>query len=709
MASGICRLVAVVLCLSVILTGVASGTVVDAAVSSRESATLAESSRVSSPSPFSAWRAAIRSPAGLWQTNNTTALPQHKRPSQVDADGDTDALKRWLRSRMAGQLQQSSMRLSRGEYDLAKQAVGPDYREHLGQYVEVAADTDESADDEVGKTFERTRDQQREFVNQTERFNRVYADLQAARAAGDEQRARRLARRLNRIGTDAQQTSANLTDNYAQLETQTGANLSTATTQVTAVTENITETRQQTLDDLFVETRLRIEADQATGSFADPITLSGSLTVVDNASLPDRARIQIGTATQTVELTPHGSFTVEYRPVTAPVGFQTLTVRYRPANESVYLPATDTVTATIENVSPTVAIAAAPATVRYGESVGVTGRISVGEEPVPRVPVRIQLADDSLARTRTDTSGRYAANRTLPATVPPGDRSLTVAAGNRSQAVDRATRTQRIEVVESPVSLSLTATEQPETVQVSGTLTTTRGVPVRNQPVAIRIDGSDAETVLTESDGTYQTTVALPARRGHTVTIQAVFDGTGTNLGDARTTANVTVGSATAAESSGLLFGIDRWTIGVGIGGLLVLVVLVVFFRQRSSADDAASSTTGSDRVAADPSPTDTTTREGLTLDERIEAVVTSASSPDEMAIGAFLELRSALDESTDVPAGATHWEFYDALVDRDQSLAEPMAEIVSGYERAVYAPGSISTVQAQRVVESAVTVATQR
>lgn len=657
-------------------------------------------------------------------TNNSTV--QHENPETVDEEGDLDAVTGWLAGRMAQRLQGSTLALSEGEYDRARQLLGDGYDDQLARFVDVAGDTDGTDDDDAGEALQAAQTDQREYTSKLRQYRRTLERYREARQAGDTAEARRIARELDRSATSIVATGRSLRDHYTTIENRTGTNLSRERRTIERLTDGVSDQQADIRDDLFVETTLQVRPRDRDISFRSPLVLEGRLRAANGTTLADRQiALQVGNRTLDTRTDEHGTFVVGYRPIDLPTGEQSIAIRYRPQNASVYLGDRTNVTVRVESVAPALSLDPTPATARYGDALTLSGSVRVDTVVVPRVPVAISLDGRRLGTAHTGPNGTFALQTSLPADVTPGDVRGQARVAFEDRAIARTAANASIRVRPTATRLSLDARPDDGQVAVTGRLVTDAGRPVSSQSVTLLVNGSVRESVATDGTGRFDGTVTVPDRLAPAgnetapVRVTAVFQGDGTSLNDSREQALVTLtppangaasagGTGTVASIPGGAFVLQRLPSGdwLALGSALVVVIVglagsVLLRRRRDTteresdpeADPVSHSAAGEDESPPDDSGDDP----GAAAIERLEA-----GDPDAAVELAYLDLRGTLETTLGLSGVRTHWEFLDACAAtglEGERLAA-LETITETYEQAVFAPASVDPDRAQRAVD---------
>jgi hypothetical protein len=632
-------------------------------------------------------------PGPHFQQNNTTV--RHENPDEAGSEDRLEELQGALAARLADRLRGSTLQLSRDQYDRARSVFGDDYDESLERFVDVAG---ERGDDAAADSVRETTRTQRSYVETVSEYDRTYDRYQAAKERGDEDEARRLARRLDRLATDAQGNATSLDRLYETLSNRTGENFTATRTQVDAIQANVTDRQAEIRAAEFTQTDIELVRTDDEGSFLDPVEVVGVLREQDGPPLADRrVRLTLGPREYAVRTSETGRFRLSYRPTTAPVSTESLTVRYRPAETSVYLGSNATFDVSIDATRADVTLQSAPERVGFGQRAALRGQVTAGGTPVAGVPLTVALGDAGLATVTTDEDGRFVVDARLGATPTPGTHQIHVDSQRAGAAVTVEAAVGEVRVVEREPTLTARATETDAGVRVSGRLRGPNGTAVGGQSVRLVVGGTVVQTVQTDSEGRYATALdehTVSARNVSRVTVR--FTGTGTNLAAAEATAS-SVGSTADPSQSSLLTPV---TGAAALASLLVTVAAVVTLRRRR--DDPP----GPDAPSIDSSEPDVTdTPSRPTLDPARAAL--EDGDPNGAVTAAYATTRSLVARSFDVDERATPGQFVRAARRVELSRLEDLRHLTDAYERARYSRGGVSLEEAESALDAAEQVVT--
>ncbi|WP_411964430.1 DUF4129 domain-containing protein [Haloferax sp. YSMS24] len=641
------------------------------------------------------------------ETNNTTDT-LHENPDEVDDEDELDRLLSYLSGRMNTQIGTSTLRLSQGEYGAAKAALGNDYSDSLGKYVDVEGETDADGGSDQYESVQKT---QREYVETVQEFRETRQEYREAKQAGDDTRARELARELTQLADEGDEQSNRLASAFGTISNRTGSDLSQSSTRIESVQANISEQRDEIAAAEFVDTTLTVRSATQNISFTDPLVLSGTLETENGTPVgPSTVSFEIGEQTIQTATEPNGSFTVSYRPTRIPANTSRLTVQYRPRNDSLYRTTSQTLPVSVTQVDATTQVSVpTDSAFGYADTVSVDGVVRVDGTPVENTSLLASLDGADLATARTNESGRVAFEGSVPASTSVGDVTLRVAPEHTDQAVRVTPASETVQITSEQTVVDATARVDDETIVVEGTLSTDEGDSVATQPLTVRVGGTTVETT-TGVSGAYRTTVERPNEANTTnTTVTVAFDGQGTNLESSSTTASIQQSGADGSNENtspdGLPFAtMDLLWVIAGTG--LVGFVTAVLLRRRNTETvgderDAEQSTTSDDEAAVEQASSPVSM---AALSSATDAL--SAGAPNDAVTIAYTAARTAVGATVDVEDSATHWEFYHHCADAGGVDAAALERLTVGYEKAAYSGRSVDAAEAETLVDIAAELA---
>ncbi|SEP93431.1 DUF4129 domain-containing protein [Natrinema salaciae] len=611
----------------------------------------------------------------------------HRNPDEYAEDGDLESLEGWLSDRMTTRLEEGAIRLREGEYEAAGGYVGEDYRERLGQYVNITEMTDGDSYDE---RFDVTGEQQARLSDAVREYRETKAEYEAAREAGDDRRARELARDLETLADEIDSLGGSVRGNYDDLEAGTDANLTEADAAIENVTEEIRTEQAAVREQEFEETELSLEPEREEISFLEPLAATGELRTANGSPIAnEEITLEIGNRTERFTTNSTGEFTLEYRPIDEPLDAEKLSFRYVPDPQSTYLGDETNVSVSIEQVEPTVELSETPSEVSYGETHAVTGELHADGVPVDGVPLTVSLDGERIGNA-TVRDGAFETAVAVPASVDDGDRELRVRLPFEDRALAATANTTGVRVLETETELSIEGDSAGEReITVNGTLSAAGSDGVEGEDVQLRIDGAAASTVTTGSNGTFADTVAVPdSVDANDVTVTAVYEARDTNLESATAETAVTIDEADSQLSTVIRLG----------GGFLVVIAagLGIWWYRRSDGMDAPVGS-ANDRGSAD---------DGAIA--AVEPLLERASEhlengqPSDAARTGYAAVRRVLASRIDGQEALTHWEFYRAYREEGDADADSLHTLTTAYERAAFDRDRISPADAASALETA-------
>ena len=625
--------------------------------------------------------------------NNSTV--QHRNPAEIREFGDSTRLRQWISNDLENRLSRSAIQLREGEYRRARAIVGDRYSDRLGQYVDILGETSTDTDDESVERYRESRRSQRNLTQSVQRYERAYDEYQRALANGNESKVRQTARRLGAIETRVQRLNRSAQRDYRQLENQTGSSLTETRRAVANVSRNISARQTRLESELFVEVDLQLEPADRRISYTDPLIAHGRLVTAEGKPVGNREiTLVVRGRRQQVATNISGYFDLRYRPRTTSVDRSAVTVTYRPNATSEYQSASTAVEVRIEQVTADLSVTVEPETAAYGENVTIGARLTVDGEPVSGVPINATVGDYRVSENPISRDGNGTRRVVVPATVTPGQRSVTVTAGNGSTAVRAANATASlvVPVTETNVSLGRTTTSSTE-LRVGGRLVTVRGAAIGGQPVVVSVGDVVERPVQTSPNGAFNLSVSReqldPAPNG-TVLVSAQYGGDGRNLNRSVATLRVQVGPGTGSSGTGLArFLTDEWYVALGVATLSLLLGTLLIARRRfgdtwDEATDASVAARAGEVGTSDdgvdeqrdvaPDGLDLTPGESF-LDRGNETAAVRYT---------YQHLREHVSDSVNVDRTDTHWEFFDACRNDgiNGSQLETLRALVEAFEQ---------------------------
>lgn len=629
----------------------------------------------------------------------TATVPRHRDPDRVQQRGDSAAVERWLRERLARRLGNSMVRVKRGQYEKARGIVGDRFSKQLGQYVEVQQSTPGNAN-HTGQ-FRRGKKSQRRFIDSVQDYRRTYKQYRKARRNGNTKRARQRARRLDQLAERTNQSGASLKSTYRNVSETTGADLNRSSRQVTTISRNISTTQSGVESAVFERTELNVTASSNHVSFLDPMNLTGVLTTVNGSRVSNRnVTLDVGNRTIETRTDDDGRFTASYRPTTLPLNTKRLTVQYRPLNESAYLGSTDSVAANVTQVDSTLGLTRTPNETRFGNPVAVTGTVGAKGVSAGDVPVAVSIGDERIGTTMTGPNGTFTVRTRIPSSIRAGNRTLRATVPLSKKALSGANATRKLRVDRTNTSLSMDAVRNGSRVEAHGRLRARNDTAVTGGTVVIRVNGNRVTSVETGPNGSYNATFELPSSvgPGRSANVVAAYEPPPSNLENAQAS-DVVKSVSNPADMLGWI------SLPWAGAALLTLVFLLgtVFVRSRRSDDvdgadeglsggeDARGDSTHGD-VEQEPPETEDDAANELDALDTARTRLSSGDHERAVKIG-YAAFRRYLLRNYDLTPSLTPRELRDAagsvVTDREY---QTLADLTACYERVVFASNGIST-----------------
>lgn len=638
-----------------------------------------------------------------FQENNTT---RHENPEDVNEGGNLGDVRRWLEGRMGDRLEDSAVQLEQGEYEKARGAVGDDYRDLLGKYVDVAGET--RGEGETADQFERARETQRDLVDDVQAYRETREEYREAKANGNEQRARRLAREMDRQAEAIQRNGTKLNRTYEQIGNATSLDTDREQQAIANVTENVTEQQQAVENETFVSTSLAASVEDREVSFTDPLVVTGQVTAANGTPVADaRVVLAVGDRQVEVRTDEDGRFSLTYRPTTAAVGEQNVSVQFLPQDASVYLGSETTVDVVVGQVTPTLSVDSQTDAVSFDDQLPVSGEVGVDGNGASGVPVAVYLGGTLVAEGLTDGDGSFTLEGSVPKDVPAGEQDLRVLVPLENQSLAGVEETSTVSVARSDTELAIEeATVDGGSLSVAGGLRTEAGVPVPEGRVRVTLGGTVLSTVRTDADGNFQATLDVPTGlrpngEPQDSTLRASFEGTGTNLGGSEATTSVRLMPVGNRGNDGSVLPLSSLSmVALGAGVLLLAAGGAVVYRRRGQVP-----VEGPDESGSEPVPEPSPAGGGLNVDGLTSSRQhLEAGRPDLATETAYELARRRLAESLDVPASSTHWEFLTAVDQLEPEGVDLVAleSLTETYEMATFAPVGVPEDAAEEAVDIA-------
>ncbi|HET7323904.1 MAG TPA: DUF4129 domain-containing protein [Halococcus sp.] len=658
------------------------------------------------------------------QQNNTTI--RHENPESVDKEGNLSKLQTWLSGRLTQSLIDCTEGLKVGQYDVCNSSRN--YPEWLNKYVNITRETD-SADNRTG-SFTRARETQTTYASNIHRFRNTLSAYRTARRNGNTDRARTLARQLQRISARVNETGSQLTGTYRVIDNATSQNVSGAIDTTNTITRNVTETAETIEVEQFINTTIRADTSSTEFSFRRPLQVSGRLVAENGTPLANRTiRLMAGNHSRETTTDATGQFTFTYRPTVLPLDTEHVTVRYVPSVLSPYRDNETTLPVRVVQVEPRLDVVQYSTRMRFNDTVLVSGRVSVNDTGARSVPISVSVGGQPLTPARnqfvrTNSAGKFTFVARLPPDVMTGKQAMRVSLPLNNQALNRTVVTKPVVISSTPTTLvvngSQTSVNGSEidgpVVRVAGRLKTGNGTPIQGQSISIRLNGTTVGAARTDESGRYITNVTVPqqlfAERSGAVMVSlvAAYDGKRTNLESSRARKRLRLVVPSEPPES-IVERIVRiletvplvyWFI-VGIGLLLLSIYSAYRYNNRSNPDPHGTETTEESAVDR-RSDSERTNRPPL-LEAASEQLF--AGDAEGAIVAAYTGVRARLGNELDLASPYTHWEFFDTCRLRGLrgDRLDALERLTELYEQAAFSQHPPSKDVATTAIEDAQTV----
>jgi hypothetical protein len=660
----------------------------------------------SAPAESTPLESSLGAVAGADGTNETV---RHQNPEEYDGEADDEELESWLSDRLSSQLEDSSVALSEGEYELARDTMGDEYDERLEQYAEVSGETDatDDDDDEENNTEEAYRsaaEDQERLTDLVEEYEETQAAYEEALDDGDDQRAHDLARDLEELYYEIDERSDGLVTSYETIGNETGTDFSESAESVEQTRSEVDSEQASVRDQQFVETELVLETVGESISFGDPLVARGEVQADDGSTvdpndvqlLVDGEPVEAGAAETDEWWADDGEnqFEFEYRPTVQELDTESLTVEYLPTNESTLTRSETELDVQIEQDEPTISNVETTESVAYGDELRIDGEIDVDGVPVDGVPLAVSIGSEHLG-TLNATDGSFGGTGELPANISDGEGAVEVSLPFEEQALASTSAESPIQIGETETELDAEATAIGENeIAIDGQFGSADGEGLEGEPIELRVDGTAVETVATGPDGEFNESLAFPETTADEVTVAATYEGAGTNLAAAESESTVAVpgGGSSALDT------VPPSALAV-LGALAVVLVLTAigWWRRRGAGD--SSTTTVPEVTAAEPDP-EVAARASREIAETLLSRARQQLAngrPDAAIRSCYAAVRHALAAGGDDTGGLTHWEFYRAYAAAETN--DQLRELTEAYERAAFTPEPVQGSTAERAL----------
>ena len=641
-------------------------------------------------------------------TNETATPPAHANPDDVGSSRELSTLDARFQAILAGRLITSTTAVNQSEYERAQELIGEEYEFNLSDYRTIATELDAS---ERAELFERVKTDQQEFIDDVQQIRSLRQEYEAARQAGDEARARSVARELSQKTANFSANATTLNTEYESLSNETDISFDPAIKDINETRVSIQSTTTNITNTEFRSTNLSAQINRSNISFAVPGRITGRIALSNGTGLSGRVvTVAVGGRSYEVRTSPNGRFQIPYRPVAVRTNSTNVSVRYVPDNASVYQQASDTVAVNISSVNASVEAFDAPTNVAFRDSVRFNGRVVYDSRTVEALPLSIQTRNVSLITTTTEAGGKFQGKTKFPANINDGEQAFVVQTGlNRSVQVESA-QTVFVDVTQTQIRAQI-KNRSISTVTISGRLRTASGLGVANQTVQLTA-GPQQVTTQTASDGSFIAQLSLTsgslAAGDDTVTV-AFNGGPATNIGPASAFVEVSPASVESLfdQVSTSEQGIPWRGMGI-VGAVIATSGGALAVGSRRGWFELRLPEVRDDETVADGGMMETTKPASAETPE-VETPVELTRIQTRLNRG---ELETAVLDSygrvwealqAEVPSNPqSHWGLYQASVEHDVGIDTELRTLTATYEQTAYGPGSPNFQSAQSALANA-------
>jgi len=210
------------------------------------------------------------------------------------------------------------------------------------------------------------------------------------------------------------------------------------------------------------------------------------------------------------------------------------------------------------------------------------------------------------------------------------------------------------------------------------------------------INNEQVDRVETDENGIFDHTITVPDTEADSVTIEATFDGSESNLESSNNERTVRIPRDEAPPS---LLPFDMRDILLVSGGTITLfgIATAWLIRRDPVSDDERFSMMGAG-LPSDPEEAQQVSQDLLrSAGERVDA-----GAHEEAIILSYAAVRRRLGHRPEITDASTHWELYSSYVDSDFDRSTELAEIIQQYERVTFASERANETEATRTIAAA-------
>lgn len=673
---------------------------------------------------------------------------RHRHVDDVDESGSEESLEDWLSEQVTDSVTRSAELLQEGEHEQAEALLDEEFDRYLEQYREVSGEEAEVRD------LARVAGDQRELVNLIEQYEQTYEEYQEAREAGDDDRARELARELESIEHEIDEHTVQTLESQQTVSETTDRDFGEESETIVDVRNDISERQESVRDTEFERTTIDATVNSPDASFRDPLVIEGQVsTEAGTAPSNGTVQVQIQNRTVSTPIDEDGTFTLEYRPALLDEDADSVTVEYVPEVGSEYINSTTDVPINVTPVEPEIEITEHPESTAYEENVTVAGNVHVDDVPADQVPVNASIGGQQIGeQVETNDEGEFVVQGLTPAEVPTGEQDVTVTTPETEQALSASAGSESVSIEETETVLEFEVEQGPDDnaagdrapLEVSGTLMTTLEDPLESQSVTILLDGEAVTAGETDESGEFEETVEIDEEVDsdqQVVEVAVAYEDETTNLEDNR--GEVTVDLRPITErfvpfgSSPLwwIFGGITLVLGVGLAIVVANGSISLPWRSDSESTNRAPSIglrllglevlSDGTEVDFDPAvapdeeepvvPGNVTRQLSESSPETANVPVPGSLAKDRLAAGdtdgavilGYEIARAYMNQETPPDHVQTPWEFYRDRAETHPEEADALRRLTNAYEQAAFAPISLPYEESEGAIELASDLAT--
>jgi hypothetical protein len=665
-------------------------------------------------------------------TNNSTV--RHQNPAETSEEGNLTDLQQWVSSRVETTLVECARQVENTTNETCS-TLEEEFPRLTTQYSDLAQQTETTSDDNVSRVLGPTGTNQQEFVAAVAAYRASLNTYREAQAQGNAQLVLDSARNVSRRGDRVVTLGTDLSTQYGVIMANSTLAVSPALEIVDRETTNVSETTEEIRTTEFEPTVLTLSSNRSVASAANPVGLTGQLRAENGTPLANRTVVvqtPQGTTRKTTNVT--GWFATTYRPVTVTTGNTTVSARYRPGNDSVYIDSNAETAFSVRTTEVTTDLNTTSSSVAFSDELGVRGTVRVGSTRLADVPVRVFLGETQLTETVTNESGVFTGAGPVPASIASGSVPVTAEVAQEDIALTGTAEPASVQVDRTTPRLTIVSERlTSDTARIFGSMRA-GGEPVSGATLEIRQGNTIAGTAEIGEEGSFETNASLPGvAADESTTLTVAYNTSGGNLESVVLQIPVDPLSDTEPPVPETrffkeLFGIEVFgqynptPLSASLFALLILLVLAtaivpsnriplrvgailstVSFA-KTKDQNGSKKEENEWRAKTNDGSIESPGRELTALDAAWERL--DAGETDEAIVSAYSVARKQLDDRFEIDPVFTHWELlflYRDSLDSDHQAA--LERLTSAYERAAYSHTSTTSELAREAIESATTL----